>query len=256
MVGSRIAGLEICSSHLLRERSRPLSVLKGAAIQAVRRRGKLLLMDFDNGFSLIFHLKMTGRIQVSEGREEPDKHVHLWFELTCGRRIIFRDVRKFGYCVCRPSESLPRDKAIRSLGPEPLEVKEDRFYSLLEGRKGRIKNLLLNQSFLAGIGNIYADEILFRARIHPLHSAGALSLRKKASLYAFIREVLSEAVDLGGSTIRDYRDSEGRSGDFQIRHRVYGREGKPCLCGRALIRRITVNGRSTHFCPRCQPRRG
>ena len=253
--GDRIIRMEIRSTHLMKEASEPIAGIEGAVITGVRRREKLLLMDFDNGLSLIFHLKMTGQFKILKGEEIPDKHVHLIFFLYSGRRIFFRDVRKFGYCLCRPTETLALCPPVSHLGAEPLELTEHRFKILISGKKGRIKSLLLNQSFLAGIGNIYADEILFRARIHPLYNAQSLSQRKKAHLYAAMREVLSEAVELGGSTIRDFKDSEGRSGDFQTEHRVYGRAGQACRCGRVLIRRITVAGRTTHFCPRCQRQR-
>ena len=252
IVGARVLSLNIHSSHLLRDRSEPLISVKGAVVTGVRRRGKLLLLDFDNGKSLVFHLKMTGQIFLPEGISTPDKHVHLSFLLSSVGMVCFRDQRKFGYCICRPTTSLSDDPALSLLGPEPLELSENAFLKLLKGRRGLIKNLLLNQSFLAGIGNIYADEILFRSGIHPQFQAEFLSGAQVSSLFIAIRDVLSAAVSLGGSTIRDFRHSDGRPGSFQNSHKVYGNEGRLCICGRAAVRRITVGGRSTYFCPRCQ----
>lgn len=252
IVGARVLSLNIHSSHLLRSRSEPLISIKGAVVTKVRRRGKLLLLDFDNGKSLIFHLKMTGQIFLPDGNTAPDKHVHLSFLLSSVGMVCFRDQRKFGYCVCRTTSSLSDDPALSSLGPEPLDLTKGAFYELLKGRRGRIKNLLLNQSFLAGIGNIYADEILFRSKIHPQFPVERLSRIKVFSLFNAIEDILTAAISQGGSTIRDFRDSDGHPGRFQNSHKVYGNEGRLCKCGRAAVRRIVLGGRSTYFCPRCQ----
>jgi len=215
--------------------------LTGRRIETVRRRGKFILVRLDQG-TLTIHLGMTGRLLVAG---QPGVHTHGIFTLEDGV-LLYDDPRQFG----RIEWSTAR---VARLGPEPLEIGLDEFRARLR-RKARIKSLLLNQSFLAGLGNIYVDETLFAAGIHPLASAARLSAPRAARLHQAIREILTEAIASGGSSISDYVDAEGQRGWFQVRHCVYGREGEPCVkCG-APIRRIVVAQRGTHFCPRCQKR--
>jgi len=214
----------------------------GQGIHAVRRYGKYILIELDRGF-LAIHLGMTGRLSFGG---EPGPHTRCELLLNAGR-LRFDDARQFGSVRWIEQE-------LSHLGPDALEVSAEEFITRLRRRKGRIKSLLLNQRFLRGIGNIYADEALFRARIHPLAEAPRLSRERALRLHGAIRRVLSEAVKAGGSSVSDYIDPEGRKGLFQFRHRVYRRTGEPCkVCG-ARIRRILAGQRSTHFCPRCQRR--
>jgi formamidopyrimidine-DNA glycosylase len=220
------------------------SRLEGRSILTVRRRGKFIVIVLDAG-TLTIHLGMTGRLLVCG---QPSGHTHGVLTLDNGV-LLYDDPRQFGKIEW--SAGAPR--RVAKLGPEPLEITFEEFRARLK-RRARIKPLLLNQAFLAGLGNIYADESLFAAGIHPLAVAARLSAPRAARLHQAIREVLSSAIEAGGSSISDYVDAEGRSGWFQVQHRVYGREGEPCtVCG-TPIRKIVVAQRGTHFCPRCQKR--
>lgn len=217
--------------------------LAGRSITAVRRRGKFIVLELDRGFCAV-HLRMTGRL-VWKGAEGP--HTRAVFTLESGR-LVLDDIRQFARVYC--GAALP--EAVAALGPEPFELTPAEFRIRLQARRGRIKPLLLDQRFLAGLGNIYTDEALHRARIHPLHAAARLSGKRAESLHAAIVEVLEEAIAAGGSSISDYVDGAGRRGGFQNSHRVYGREGEPCPQCAAPVRKIVVAQRGTHYCPRCQ----
>jgi formamidopyrimidine-DNA glycosylase len=193
----------------------------------------------------IVHLGMTGRMVVCEPAEEIAKHTHLIAKLISGRELRFIDPRMFGRLSVHAGGFDPG-------GVEPLEVTEERFVELFRGRKTPIKSALLNQKLLRGVGNIYADESLFRAGIRPRRRAAAITREQFGKLHRAVREVLREAIMLGGSSISDYVDADGEEGLFQLQHRVYAREGEPCLvCGTA-IRRVVLAGRSSHYCSKCQ----
>jgi formamidopyrimidine-DNA glycosylase len=193
----------------------------------------------------IVHLGMTGRLVVSEPAAEIVKHTHLIAKLASGRELRFIDPRMFGKLSVHAGGFDPG-------GVEPLEVSEDRFVALFRGRKTPIKSALLNQKLLRGVGNIYADESLFRAGIRPRRRAATITREQLGKLHRAVREVLNEAIALGGSSISDYVDADGEEGFFQLQHRVYGHEGEPCLvCGTA-IRRVVLAGRSSHYCSNCQ----
>ncbi len=218
--------------------------LAGRRVERVSRRGKFIILDLDQG-TLAVHLGMTGKLLVGGAAGE---HTHAVFTLDDGL-ILYDDPRQFGKIEWSAG---PAKRAAR-LGPEPLEITLDEFRARLR-RKARIKPLLLNQAFLAGLGNIYVDESLFAAGIHPLASAAKIGDARAARLHQAIREILTEAIASGGSSISDYVDAEGRRGWFQVRHCVYGREGEACVrCG-APIKKIVVAQRGTHFCPKCQKR--
>jgi formamidopyrimidine-DNA glycosylase len=222
--------------------------LAGRRVQSVSRRGKFIILDLDQG-TLAVHLGMTGKLLVGGlAGEGAGEHTHAVFTLDDGL-ILYDDPRQFG----KIEWSAGPPKRVARLGPEPLEIPLEQFRARLR-RKARIKPLLLNQAFLAGLGNIYVDESLFAAGIHPLASAARIGASRAASLHQAIREILTEAIASGGSSIADYVDAEGRRGWFQVRHCVYGREGEPCVrCG-APIKKIVVAQRGTHFCPKCQKR--
>lgn len=193
----------------------------------------------------IVHLGMTGRMVVCEAAAEIAKHTHLIATLASGRELRFIDPRMFGKLSVHAGGFDPG-------GVEPLEVSEERFVALFRGRKTPIKSALLNQKLLRGVGNIYADESLFRAGIRPRRRAAAITRDQLGKLHRAVREVLREAIALGGSSISDYVDADGEEGFFQLQHRVYGREGEPCLVCRTSIRRVVLAGRSSHYCPKCQ----
>jgi len=253
IVGLKIAEIRLLLPKLLRGDPEDLRKLRGRRIEGVRRRGKMLLMSCDGGLHLLFHLKMTGQFHWAARRARIDLHTRLRITFRePGPELRFRDVRKFAVLRVLVTDRPLESAALRILGPEPLETSSAEFGRLLRTRKGRLKSLLLNQAFLAGIGNIYADEILFDAGLHPLRRAGSLTAPEIRRLGASVLKILEGAVAAGGSSIRDYKDADGMDGLFQHAHRVYGRKGGPCVrCGDA-VRRLVIGGRSSFFCPRCQ----
>ena len=263
------------------------SVLEQSRITGVRRMGKHIVFDLDRGeqrarsssrrrpkarrrgsassvakpadtsatagstaahanAQWIVHLGMTGRLQVCDPQTEIAKHTHAILKLSSNRELRFVDPRRFG----RLSVSLSADFA--ATGVEPLEVDLDRFVELFRGRKTPIKSALLNQKLLRGVGNIYADESLFRAGIRPRRRARSITHELWRRLYLSLQEVLHEAVALGGSSVSDYVNADGEEGFFQLQHRVYGREGEACLVCKTSVKRVVIAGRSSHYCPKCQ----
>ena len=255
--GRRIVGVRLGKTDFIDDPVAIEQQVPGARIAAVRRHGKFLLLDLEssNGSahraSLLIHLGMTGRLVTCDPAEPVPKHTHVFFALDDGRELRYTDVRRFGRIGLLQDAS--DEKVLGPLGLDPLEASEDQFVALLKDRRARIKALLLDQHVLRGIGNIYADESLWRARIHPMRLGARLTADELRRLYRAVREVLNQAIRLRGSSIADYVDSDGNLGGFQRRHRVYQRDGKKCFrCG-AIIRRTIVAGRSSHFCPHCQP---
>jgi formamidopyrimidine-DNA glycosylase len=244
IAGQRILSAEFRNIRILRggDPVRLSACLEGRRILAVQRYGKFIVASIGGGGYLTIHLGMTGRLLLGA---DPGKHTHAIFTLDRAT-LQFDDSRQFG--------SIEFSEDFARLGPEPLEIPFEQFASALQGHRTRIKSLLLNQTFVRGVGNIYADEALFRAGIHPqalTHRIGRGRVRK---LYDAMVEVLTEAIAAGGSSISDYVNAEGRRGFFQISHRVYQRTGEPCTFCRTPIRRVVVTQRSSHFCPRCQKR--
>jgi formamidopyrimidine-DNA glycosylase len=227
------------------------SRLSGRRVEDVERRGKYLLLRLDDGAVLLVHLGMSGRLWVRspDAAGEPHDHVEISFE--SGFVLVFNDPRRFG--LMRIGEGDAFDE-LRTVGVDPLAHgwSEDDWRQRLRNRRLPIKNLLMDQRILAGIGNIYASEMLHRAGIRPRRRASLLKRQEIARLAVAMRDVLETAVRLGGSSISDYRDAEGREGYFQIHHAVYDREGQPCPACGAAIRRIVLSGRSTFYCPKCQ----
>ena len=247
-VATRLAGRRIVSTRFTSRfvtpgnRANLTQRLAGRRIESVTRRGKFILIALDQG-NLTVHLGMTGKLLL-EG--QAGVHTHGVFTLDDGM-LLYHDPRQFGRIEF--SAGLP--PRVARLGPEPLEISFEEFRERLR-RKTRMKALLLNQTFLAGLGNIYADESLFAAGIHPLTPAGKLTDARAKKLYVAIRAILAHAIKLGGSSISDYVNGRGERGWFQMEHRVYGREGQPCAnCGKP-IRKILVAQRGTHYCPHCQ----
>jgi formamidopyrimidine-DNA glycosylase len=254
--GRTIAETELLFPPLLRRASSDgLAAFRGLRILEVRRRGKMILIACEGGRTIVFHLKMTGQFCLTGRGEAVDKHTRLILRFRDGAdELRFHDVRKFGFCILVDGDPAVCCGELAGLGPEPLEIGIEEFAVILAGRKGRIKAVLLDQAAIAGIGNIYADEILFDAGIHPETPASRIKNRKADRLRQSMRHILDLAIAANGSTLRDYRDAGGCPGGFQSQHKVYGREGEPCtICGRP-IRRIRVAGRSTHHCPHCQKR--
>jgi formamidopyrimidine-DNA glycosylase len=234
--------------------------IEGRAIAAVRRKGKALALELSAEGGpprhLLVRLGMTGQFTVAACEALLEPHTHVLLRLGEGEELRFRDVRRFGRLRLCTREEL--EAVLGRLGPDAQQATEAEFLNALRGHRGPIKSWLMNQQLLAGLGNIYADESLFLARIHPQAQPGRLSTRRARRLFRAVRKVLDTAVKLQGTSFRDYVDIEGRPGNYEPRLRVYQRTGEPCRrCGRA-IRRIVIAGRSSHFCPSCQPapRRG
>ena len=194
----------------------------------------------------IIHLGMTGRVLVCDPADPQAKHTHLVAELASGRQLRFVDPRRFG------KVQVAAGSAFQAPGSEPIGADRSQFAALFHRSKAPIKSALLNQKLLSGVGNIYADESLFRAGLRPRRRANSLTRAELARLYDALQAVLAEAILAGGSSISDYVDSSGEAGYFQLQHRVYGREGEPCLVCKTPIKRIVIAGRSSHYCPKCQ----
>jgi formamidopyrimidine-DNA glycosylase len=247
--GKRIVRVHRAGKHIvfdLKGESRASQTKSGNRASRGQKRQAASLPKTDAGTAQwIVHLGMTGRMVVSEPAAEIAKHTHLIAKLASGRELRFIDPRMFGKLSIHAGGFDPG-------GVEPLEVGEEAFVALFRGRKTPIKSALLNQKLLRGVGNIYADESLFRAGIRPRKRAAAITRRQLGKLYSAVREVLGEAIALGGSSISDYVGADGEEGFFQLQHRVYGREGEPCpVCG-TPVRRIILAGRSSHYCSKCQ----
>jgi formamidopyrimidine-DNA glycosylase len=266
----RVAG-DTIDSVWIGSRKQPLkspaakiaSTLEGKRILRVHRAGKHILFDLDGPApgekrtrratppdhnqpaQWIVHLGMTGRMTVCEPGDAIAKHTHLIAKLASGRELRFVDPRMFGKLSIYAGGFDPG-------GVEPLEVGEEAFVKLFRGRKTPIKSALLNQKLLRGVGNIYADEGLFRAGIRPRRRASSLTRDDLHRLHGSVQEVLREAIALGGSSVSDYVDADGEEGFFQLQHRVYGREGEPCLVCRTPVKRVVLIGRSSHYCAKCQ----
>jgi formamidopyrimidine-DNA glycosylase len=277
----RIAG-DIIESVWLGDKPQPLkssaaeivSVLEHSRIVHVRRVGKHIVFDLEreggkrpprlaSGKATrasgtgstrgqwIVHLGMTGQLLIGLPEAEMLKHTHAVVKLKSGRELRFVDIRRFGrLSVVRIGSE--KETGFGAPGLEPLDIDLEHFIPLFHGRKTPIKSALLNQKLLSGVGNIYADESLFRAKVRPRRRATSLTRAELEKLHKGLQRVLREAIKLGGSSVSDYVDAEGREGFFQLKHYVYGREGKPCLVCGTPIKRVIIAGRSSHYCPHCQ----
>jgi formamidopyrimidine-DNA glycosylase len=253
--GARIARCEVLLPRLVTHPT-PRTyerALAGSNIRGVGRRGKYLLIDLDDHLELIIHLGMTGSLSLVSSGEERPRHTHLVFHIADGRSLLYVDPRTFGETALVPPGDHRFLRGLHTIGPEPIE--EGFTCDVLAGAlvgSARIKSALLDQSRVAGIGNIYADEMLYRAGIHPCRRLDDITPSEIELLHTSICEVLNEAISNGGSSIRDYVDLGGEPGTFQSMHRVYRREGEACLVCGEPIRRIRVSGRSSYYCPHCQ----
>jgi formamidopyrimidine-DNA glycosylase len=255
LVGRRIASIAV-GPHALR---RPWSknwarVLRGRQVTAVARRGKWIVVHLDDGQHLVVHLGMTGQLTVAPTQLPMNNHTHWIVVLDQGHdQLRFRDIRRFG-SVTRFRDTMALSKFFESaqLGPEPFEVEKPYWQKTLRRTERCLKAVLLDQRVVAGVGNIYADESLFQARLHPTLIACRLANAEQERLRKAIGVVLQRAIERRGSSIRDYIGGSGLKGKYQEEFRVYGRTGRPCLRCRSPIERIRLAGRSTHFCPQCQ----
>lgn len=248
--GRRIARVEARRADLRRAFPDDLGQrLTGATVTALRRRAKYGLIDTERGDTLVFHLGMSGRWRIDPPELGP--HDHLLIETGDGHRLALNDPRRFGSIDLVRTDALSQWGPFRALGPEPTSLDAGELRDRLRGRSAAIKLLLLDQSIVAGLGNIYVCEALYRARIDPRRPGGRIGFERLQTLVRAIRDVLDEAIAAGGSTLRDFAAPGGELGYFSKRFAVYGREEQPCGCG-GTVRRIVQSGRSTFFCPRCQ----
>ena len=271
ILGRRILSVTLGKTDFIDDPSALEQHLPGRRISAVERYGKFMLLrlgqpdgterslssaggaangDTSAG-SLLVHLGMTGHIAPFPAAVPHEKHTHVCFLLDDGRELRYTDARRFGRMAYLEGSAL--EEELQEFGADPLVVSREEFVELLHGHRARIKALLLDQGVLRGVGNIYADESLWRARIHPARLGSRLTKKQAGALHHALRDVLEKAIVMRGSSISDFLDAEGEPGEYQRHHRAYGREGKRCYrCGK-LIRRAIVAGRSSYFCPRCQP---
>jgi formamidopyrimidine-DNA glycosylase len=238
--------------------------LRGKRVLGLRRRSKYILVDLDSGETLVIHLGMSGRMLVSgailgdfhHNHPAPTKHDHVVLDMEGGARVTFNDARRFGSMDMIATDRAEMHPLLASLGPEPLGNAFSGPYLVdrLKSRNTPIKSALLDQGVVAGLGNIYVCEVLYRARTNPLRKAGQITAARAAGLVPIIRDVLAEAIDAGGSSLRDYRQTDGELGYFQHAFQVYGREGEPCVTPgcKSPIARIVQSGRSSFYCPTCQ----
>lgn len=259
IINAELLRLDVASAHRF-TRPKPGSpppdldlpgLLGGRRIQGVTRRAKRILFTLDNETGFYIHLGMSGRLTLADAEAERPKHTHFVLEARDGSRktrlLLFADPRRFGKIVYLPS--LADDEA---LGPEPLTLTSSRFHASLQKAKRPLKPALLDQTLIAGLGNIYVDESLHAAKLHPLRKASSLTLAEASVLLRHIKSILKRAIAARGSTLRDYRDANGNPGAFQTLHQVYDRKGHPCPHCKKPIERIIVGGRSTHLCLNCQ----
>lgn len=229
-----------------------LQLLAGRTIIGARRRAKWMLLELDNRLTLALHLRMSGHISVEPPGSDPGRYVHLMLELDDHRLVCFHDTRKFGRARLLDPAGLAALDAAHGLEPLQEEFTATELMALLHGRARQLKPLLLDQRVIAGIGNIYADEALWRAQLHPLRSSASLSSAEITRLHSAIREALIAGLHNGGSTLRDYRNAYGAAGTNQQHFAAYDRAGQPCeRCGTPIMK-ITVGQRGTHYCPACQ----
>ena len=248
--GRRIAHVEARRADLRRSFPNDLGQrLTGATVTGLRRRAKYGLIDTDRGDTLVFHLGMSGHWRLDPSGV--GKHDHFLIETEEGRRVALNDARRFGSLDLVGTAALDQWPPFAALGPEPFALDARDLKRRLAGRKAAIKLLLLDQRIVAGLGNIYVCEALYRAKIHPARAGGSLSLNRLQRLVPAIHDVLDEAIAAGGSTLKDFVSPDGELGYFSKAFAVYDREGQPCGCG-GTVRRIVQGGRSTFYCPKCQ----
>ena len=258
IAGRRILGVTLGKTDFIDNPQELERELPGQRIQAVERYGKFLLLRLlapaspsgAEESALLVHLGMTGMLLPVATGETRAKHTHVVVLLDDGRELRYVDPRRFGRIAYLVGEVIPKE--LSRFGSDPLEASLPEFVARISGRKARIKALLLDQSVLRGVGNIYADESLWRAKIHPARIAASLRKRQRKLLFQSLQKILQEAIVARGSSISDFLDADGQPGEYQLRHQVYGREGKRCFRCRSEIRRGMVAGRSSFYCPNCQ----
>jgi formamidopyrimidine-DNA glycosylase len=263
VLGRKILSVALGKTDFIDDPSALERYLPGRRIDAVERYGKFMMLRLSGrdaraesgeppeAASLLVHLGMTGNLASRGADEAHEKHTHVCMALDDGRELRYTDPRRFGRMAYLAGEAIARE--LQRFGADPLLVGKEEFVTRIKARRSRIKALLLDQSVLRGVGNIYADESLWRAKIHPARTSASLKPAELLKLRRVLQEILRKAISLGGSTIADFQDGQGEPGEYQKHHRAYGREGHKCYrCG-AILRRTIVAGRSSYYCSACQP---
>jgi formamidopyrimidine-DNA glycosylase len=255
VVGKKIRSIKVIFPGIVKQDTKKFRKnVEKAKIIRVRRRGKYILIDLSNGNTILAHLGMTGNFLLVKSSSPLNKHDHLIIRFYENHKELrYNDQRKFGKIKSFFTFKEKTVSELKKLGPESLNISSSDFVDLFKKRKGRIKSALLNQQILAGLGNIYADESLFEAKIHPEQKAEKLSPRKLKELRQAIQIILRKAIKTGGSSIENYYNVNGEIGSFQLQHKVYGREGLFCKRCKTKIKRIKISQRSSYFCLKCQP---
>ncbi|MBP2653499.1 MAG: mutM 2 [Firmicutes bacterium] len=256
VIGQTITSVEMLLPRLIKWPSTYefQALITKRTISSLRRRGKYLLFYFDNDTVMVVHLRMTGRIYYLASEINDDRFIRIVFKFLDGGALIYADSRTLGTLYALPSDELWRIAGLSTMGPEPLspEFTPEYLVETLAKRRGKIKALLLNQQIIGGLGNIYVDESLALARLHPERNASTITAEEATNLYYAINQVIEQGISHGGTTFRDYRDGEGKSGSNQHHLNVYGRKNLACKnCGNLIVK-TEVAGRGTHFCPHCQ----
>lgn len=251
VIGAGIQRVDFLNGSVWRNGKPSPRSLIHCKIENIERTGKNILIHLSNNRTLVIHLKMTGRLTFEDSRTPLAKHTHFAVKLDRGE-IRFNDVRRFGYLDLVESSKLGRVDYLARLGPDPLLISENDFIGIIRSKRRIIKSLLLDQNVISGLGNIYTDEALFRAGIHPRRISSGLSRKRIGRLHQSIVEILKAAIEGRGSSVGDYVDGSGLPGFYQERHMVYGREGQPCFQCSKPVKREIIGSRSAHFCTRCQ----
>lgn len=255
MIGRTIITARLFCPKLQRENPPDFSSrVAGSTVQSIQRKGKHLIFLLSDGWAFWVHLMMTGHLFLLQKSHPLVKADRAVFKLSGGLELRFHDIRRFGHLRLVRQQAIGNLKEYRRLGPDALFVSEEEFCSRLRSRKRQMKPALLDQTLLAGLGNIYADEALFAARIHPLTRTDRLSRPQLRKLWSEIRRLLTRAIHLRGTSVYSYTDTDGRRGKYQEKLKVYGQENAPCPRCRAEVKRLVIGQRSSHFCPRCQKR--
>jgi formamidopyrimidine-DNA glycosylase len=253
LIGRELVGVRRSRKSLRQSWSKTWeSKLVGRRVESVLRRGKWLLVGLEDGSFLMVHLGMTGRFTVVAPGVETERHTHLVFPLDNAHELRFRDARRFGSVTYFPDRLAWESFLAARLGPEPWDIAAEEWRAALQGTKRPVKAVLMDQTVVAGVGNIYADEACFAARIDPRRAGNRLRRAEADRLLQAVRDVLTRAIESGGSSIRDYVGGNGQQGGYQREFAVYGRPGEECLNCSRTIRSVRIAGRSTHFCSRCQ----
>lgn len=255
VTGRKIKDVDVIYPKMIQNDLNDFSkTIKGLTFIGIRRRGKYILFDFDNGQTLISHLRMEGKYSILNNDDDLPKHTHVIFWLDNGKKMVYQDTRKFGRMHLVSTSEVDETKEIKKLGLEPFnsDFTADELFYRLQKKKGKIKGVLLSQEVVVGLGNIYVDEVLYYAKVHPATPANHVTKEDVELIKVGTQHILKSAIKYGGTTIFSFKNANGEIGHFQDHLKVHSQEGKECQIDGHLIEKIKLDGRSTYFCPQCQ----